>query len=80
MISKSYDVVVVGGGFAGATAARDLSRKGYSVVLLEGRDRLGGRTWYRPFQDTDFSIELGGGWISSRTMHTALAEIQRYGL
>lgn len=35
------DVVVVGGGFAGVTAARELSAAGVDVTLLEARDRLG---------------------------------------
>lgn len=39
------DVVVVGAGFAGLTAARDLTRDGFDVVLLEGRDRVGGRSF-----------------------------------
>jgi monoamine oxidase len=38
------DVVVVGAGLAGLTAARELSRSGFDVVVLEGRDRVGGRT------------------------------------
>ncbi len=40
-----YDVIVVGGGFAGVTAARECALRGRSVLLLEARDRLGGRTW-----------------------------------
>ena len=40
-----YDVVVVGAGFAGLTAARELSRQGLTVHILEARDRIGGRTW-----------------------------------
>ena len=41
---SEFDVIVVGGGFAGVTAARDLSRAGLSVLVLEARDRLGGPT------------------------------------
>jgi monoamine oxidase len=40
----AHDVVVVGAGLAGLTAARELSRGGFDVVVLEGRDRVGGRT------------------------------------
>ena len=46
------DVIVIGGGFAGLVAARDLRAAGRSVVLLEARDRLGGRTWYRQMPGT----------------------------
>ena len=42
-----HDVIVVGGGFAGVTAAREAALRGRSVLLLEARDRLGGRTWTR---------------------------------
>ena len=42
---SSPDVVIVGGGFAGVTAARELTMRGRSAVLLETRDRLGGRTY-----------------------------------
>ncbi|MGV0837476.1 flavin monoamine oxidase family protein [Mycolicibacterium thermoresistibile] len=39
------DVVVVGAGFAGLTAARELTGLGYDVAVFEGRDRVGGRSW-----------------------------------
>jgi lysyl oxidase-like protein 2/3/4 len=40
-----YDIIVIGAGFTGLTAARDLSTAGKSVLLIEARDRIGGRTW-----------------------------------
>ena len=40
----AHDVVVVGAGLAGLTAARELTRTGFDAVVLEGRDRVGGRT------------------------------------
>ena len=39
------DVVVVGAGFAGLSAARELVRLGHEVVVLEGRNRVGGRSY-----------------------------------
>jgi monoamine oxidase len=50
-------VVVVGAGFAGLTAARQIAAKHRSVIVLEARDRVGGRVW---------NHELPGGQISER--------------
>ena len=41
----SVDVVIVGAGFAGLSAAERLSSMGVSVLVLEGRDRVGGRSF-----------------------------------
>lgn len=55
------DVVVVGAGFAGLTAADLLRRAGRTVAVLEARDRVGGRTCTEEHHGT--WIDLGGQWI-----------------
>ena len=74
---QAYDVVVIGAGFAGLTAARDLSQTGKKVLLLEARDRIGGRTWVA--QGRHAPYEMGGTWIHPLQSRVC-AEIQRYGL
>ena len=62
------DVIVIGGGFAGVTTAREAALAGRDVLLLEARDRLGGRTWTAPWHDEQ--IEYGGGWVHWHQPHT----------
>lgn len=56
------DVVVVGAGLAGLSCATRLAEAGASVAVLEGRDRVGGRTEHGRLPDGQ-PIELGGQWI-----------------
>ncbi|GJF11577.1 monooxygenase [Mycolicibacterium cyprinidarum] len=55
------DVVVVGAGFAGLSAARELTRLGYDVVVLEGRNRVGGRSYTGTLAGV--AVDLGGTFI-----------------
>ena len=54
-------VIVIGAGVAGLAAARDLQDNGFDVVVLEARDRTGGRL----YTDWSFDVpfEVGAGWI-----------------
>ena len=56
------DVVIVGAGAAGLTAATKLVGAGRSVVVLEARDRVGGRLWTDTIEGA--MLEIGGQWVS----------------
>ncbi|KAJ5109610.1 hypothetical protein N7532_002255 [Penicillium argentinense] len=74
---KVWDAVIIGGGYTGLIAARDLVKAGKETLLLEARDRIGGRTWSAEVDGTTY--EMGGTWVSH--VHGRLfAEMQRYGL
>lgn len=72
-----HDVIVIGGGFAGLTAAREAALRGRDVLLLEGRERLGGRTWSGEWHG--WAVEYGGAWVHWHQPHT-WSELTRAGL
>jgi monoamine oxidase len=59
---RHADVIVVGAGLAGLCAASDLVHAGHSVVVLEARDRVGGRTLNHPVGHGEV-VEVGGQWV-----------------
>lgn len=61
-VNPDCDVVVVGAGFAGLVAARELRAAGLTVAVLEARDRAGGRVMNAATSDGTV-VELGGQWI-----------------
>ncbi len=75
--SPDYDAIVLGAGFAGVTAARELRTKGLRVLLLEARPRIGGRTFTSEIGG--HQVELGGAFVHWTQPHV-WAEITRYGL
>ncbi|GAB2809924.1 flavin monoamine oxidase family protein [Streptomyces daliensis] len=76
-MTEHADVVIVGGGVAGLIAARELGNTGREVVVLEARDRLGGRVWTDHRLGRD--LEMGGTWVHWTQPHI-WSEITRYGL
>ena len=52
------DVIIIGAGFAGLTAARDQRAAGRSVLVLEARNRIGGRTHYDYLEGLDQKVEF----------------------
>jgi monoamine oxidase len=64
------DVLVIGAGAAGLAAADALARAGRSVLVLEARDRIGGRVWTRRMPGLDFPVELGGEFVHGEAAAT----------
>lgn len=72
------DVVVVGGGFSGLAAAHRLHEAGLRVVVLEARDRIGGRSWTKSLDSGPGTIELGATWINKTTQPAVYALTQKF--
>jgi monoamine oxidase len=68
-------VVVIGAGMAGLAAAKELKHQGFQVLVLEARDRIGGRVW-TSHQWEDMPLDLGASWIhgTSNNPITKLAD------
>jgi hypothetical protein len=67
-VSNTYDVIIVGAGLAGLKAAFDLQSKNYSVLVLEGRDRIGGRVYSTKLTSSagvqsTYPVEIGAQWF-----------------
>ena len=62
MVELNRDVVIVGAGAAGLTAANELKKAGLSVAVLEARDRVGGRLHTDVIDGA--MLEIGGQWVS----------------
>src|SRR6478609_7018837 len=73
-----YDCIIIGAGYAGLAAARTLHSAGKNILVLEARERVGGRILTEAMPDGNY-LDLGGQWIgSSQTRMYALA--REYGI
>ena len=71
------DVIVIGAGLSGLTAARELEARGRSVHVLEARDRIGGRVWLQRGALGGLDLDMGGAWVAD-VQRFVWAEADRY--
>jgi monoamine oxidase len=76
----SVDVVVVGAGFSGLMSAYELQKVGLSAVVLEARDRIGGRSYSYQLGSGPAVVELGATWINNVTQPEVFKLTQEFGL
>jgi len=74
---QSADVIVVGAGYSGIAAARELHRSGLSTIVLEGRNYVGGRTATKEFHGINF--DYGGAYMQGGTDNPLQALSSDYG-
>jgi monoamine oxidase len=77
MANSDHEVVIVGGGAAGLAAARRLHEAGIDCLIVEARNRLGGRAWTAT--QAGFALDHGCGWLHSadRNPWAAIAQAQK---
>lgn len=78
LTDNTFDCVIVGAGLAGLISARNLHRAGLNVVVIEARERIGGRM-HRDYISSGHWIDRGGQWVGP-TQHRFLALLDEYGL
>jgi monoamine oxidase len=69
-MNTSWDVVIIGAGVSGLSAACELRKSGLSILVLEARDHIGGRAWTRHEPGLSAPIELGAEFIHGRVPET----------
>ena len=76
-VTENVDVVIIGAGLAGLTAAQHIVRAGYSCRILEARNRVGGRTWSQK-QTTGGVIDVGAAWINDTNQSKMIALARQF--
>ena len=75
-----FDVVVIGAGLSGLQAAYSAQKAGLSVVIVEARDRVGGKVWSVPLASKRGVADLGAAWINDSLQKRVWTYVQQFGL
>lgn len=79
-ITQQPKVIIIGAGFSGLAAAYQLHKRGIDVIVLEARNRTGGRVFtYNIDAKENLNVELGGEWIS-KSQKRILSLCNEFGL
>ncbi|PYH47873.1 putative flavin-containing amine oxidase [Aspergillus saccharolyticus JOP 1030-1] len=74
------DVLVIGAGLSGLAAAESVIQSGLSCLILEGRDRVGGKTWTQPLPSGTGVVDLGAAWINDTNQTEMISLARRAGV
>src|SRR3954471_16442535 len=75
----NYDVIIIGAGAAGLVVAKQLSKAGVHVALLEARNRIGGRAYTCRDENFKMPVELGAEFIHGN-LPTTFKLLKEYGI
>jgi monoamine oxidase len=73
------DVIILGAGLAGLTAAHKVLESGHTRIVLEARDRVGGRTHSKAVTDGEGVVDLGAAWINDTNQSRMISLARRFG-
>jgi Flavin containing amine oxidoreductase len=79
MIYESVDVIVIGAGLSGLQAALNVQASGLSCIILEARNRVGGKTLSQPLASGKGVVDLGAAWLNEVTQPKIYALAKKYG-
>lgn len=74
-----YDVIVIGAGLSGLQAATELEAAGLNIVVLEAKDRVGGKT-LSVSNGRGGTVDVGAAWINDTTQKRMWVLAQKFGI
>lgn len=77
---QTCEVLVVGAGLSGLQAAREIQKSGLSCMIVEARDRVGGKTWSLDPSGKGGALDVGAAWINDTNQSKVYAMAKSFGL